>query len=70
MKLQDAGWMIAGIAIACVANFLIGYHRGQASARWEVEQMERRLIERGYAEWVVVDAVSGRTELKIKECIK
>jgi hypothetical protein len=71
MKYETTWSVIALFAVALVAMFVIGFYQGKSSARdWTAEQMERRLIERGYAEWVVVDSVTGRTELKIKECLK
>lgn len=58
LKLSD---IVIGVFI--LLSFLIGCYIGSScSYQWNVAPLKSQAIEKGYAEWQVIDTMNGQTE--------
>jgi hypothetical protein len=65
---EKTGWVVGAIgAIVAIAVFAIGVRLGHNGGRnVERQEWERRCLEAGVAQYVIVDPKTGRAELLLK----
>jgi hypothetical protein len=61
---------IPGLVTGAVLTFFITMICATSHFDGKSRELNKVLVDRGYAEWVIVDPRTGKTEFKIKECVK